>query len=291
MRKLKIAVALVVLAGAATATLPAAGGPVSTGASFSIRPVTYRPDLPATQSYFIFTAKGGSTIESQVRVTNVGAAAGLVFLYPVDATTGQTSGTVYRPRWAPRRDVGAWLRLPLGRLKLDPGESKIIPFRLVVPRRAGSGQHVGGLVAENVSEPTQAPAGTSPGRGAFQIKLRFLTIVAVELNVPGRRLERLEVTDVRADRIPGYQRLRIGLRNAGNVLLKPLMVLQVTGPRGKRVLNRRIRLDSLLPKTAIHYPLYLSGRGFRPGRYRASIAVGYGHGHLIRHKTWFKIAS
>jgi hypothetical protein len=291
MTKLKVAAALVLLAGTATATLAVAGGPGPNGPSFSIRPVTDRPDRAATRSYFIFTTGAGSTIESDVRVTNVGDAAGLVLLYPVDATTGQTSGTVYRPRAAPRRGVGAWLRLPLGRLRLDPGESKIIPLQLVVPSRADSGQHVGGLVAESVSHTTQAAAGGRPGSSSFRINLRFLTIVAVQLNVPGRRLERMEVADVKADRIPGYQRLQIGLYNAGNVMLKPIIELRVTSPGGRSVLTRKIRLDSFLPKTAIHYPLYLRERGIRPGRYRASITLGYGHGRQARYQTWFRISS
>jgi hypothetical protein len=62
-------------------------------------------------------------------------------------------------------------------------------------------------------------------------------------------------------------------------------------PGRKEVLTRKIRLDSFLPKTAIHYPLYLRERGIGPGHYRASITLGYGHGHQTRYQASFKISA
>ncbi len=76
----------------------AAGGQ----ANFALQPVLYNPANPLTESYFIFDSKPGIVVKSSVRVINTGNAAGIASLYPVDATTGQTSGAVYLSKTDPR---------------------------------------------------------------------------------------------------------------------------------------------------------------------------------------------
>src|SRR5438270_14018842 len=80
-------------------------------ANFALQPVLYDPSNPLTKSYFIFDSKTGAVINSQVRVTNTGTVKGSVALYPVDASTGQTSGAVYLNRDDPPTELGAWTTL------------------------------------------------------------------------------------------------------------------------------------------------------------------------------------
>src|SRR6266571_4865039 len=107
----------------------AAGGE----ASFGLQPVLYDPTNPVTKSYFIFNTKFGTIENSRVRVTNTGTARGTVSLYPVDATTAQTSGAVYLNQNDPRRDVGAWITLGAQQLTLNPGQSQVVPFQVAIP--------------------------------------------------------------------------------------------------------------------------------------------------------------
>src|SRR5438045_2971522 len=72
-------------------------------ANFGLEPVLYDPSNPLTASYFIFDSKPGIVLKSSVRVSNTGTARGSANLYPVDATTGQTSGAVYLNQNDPRR--------------------------------------------------------------------------------------------------------------------------------------------------------------------------------------------
>lgn len=283
---------LLVVAAAAFAC-SAAGTPaaVAAGPRFSIRPVTYNPAVPATQSYFIFDTKPGTVVQSELKVANVGDATGTVLLYAVDATTGQTSGTVYRSRSARRSDVGAWLRVSSSRLRLAAGETRVVPFEFVVPTRVRSGQHIGGIVAENATHPTAGTAGSQDTGSSFTIKLRFLSIVAVVVNLPGPLIEHVAVTGVGADRVPSYQRLRIRLRNAGNTMEKPLATVTVTNSRGRKLLHRRIKLDTLLPQTAIVYPIYLRRRRLPVGEYRASVELRYGHNRRTLFTGSFRVRS
>src|ERR1700730_15075358 len=81
------------------------------GANFSLQPAFYDPSNPITESYFVFNGKQSTVVKNSIRVSNNGTAQGTVGLYPVDATTGQTSGTVFLNHNDQRRDVGAWVIL------------------------------------------------------------------------------------------------------------------------------------------------------------------------------------
>src|SRR5207249_10040860 len=128
-------------------------------------------------------AARGATSTGRVRVTNVGSTAGDLLLYGVDATTAPTSGIVFLDAKEPRKDAGAWIKLDAYRLTLLAGESRVVPFRVTVPGHAKPGQHVGGIVAENLTL-SGGPAnlagrtpGSTSGKGALVIKIRTLTIV------------------------------------------------------------------------------------------------------------------
>ncbi len=276
---------------AALLALPALGAPAraATGqASFAIRPVHFDPAVPATKSYFVVPARSGQSLTSEFSVTNVGDRPGSVLLYPVDGATGQTSGVVYLDRRAPRRDVGSWLTLSADRLTLGPGESRIVPFRLHVPAGARPGQHVGGIVAENAALQTSRAARSGKHVGGFQIRIRQLTIVAVEVDLPGPRLARVQVTGIAPGGGHGYQQLLVGLRNTGTLLVKPTGSLVLVNERHRRVRRASFHLDSLLPATGIDYPLTLRGRPLPKGAYAASVVLRYG-GHVTSAIRSFRI--
>jgi WxL interacting protein linking bacterial and host surfaces len=263
---------------AALVVVPAA---LAGESSFALRPVTFNPDVPATQSYYIIDSKPGAKIHTELLLTNVGTATGTAILYAVDATTGRTSGAVYRSGSARRRDVGRWVVLSTRRITLGPKESRVIPFAIIVPRGARQGEHVGGIVAQNLTVQTGAATRVGKRGSSIQIRLRHLTIVAVEVNLPGRRIEHVLVQGVKALTEAGYPAVEIGLRNGGNVIVKPRLRLRITDRGGSTVLDQRRVLDSLVPQTAIGYPVILS-RSLRPGNYHVDVRLDYGQS-LVTH--------
>ena len=147
--------------------------------------------ISLTKSYFIIDSKPGTVVKSSVRVTNTGNISGTVDLYPVDASTAQTSGAVYLSKNDPRNDVGAWITLGMHQVTLNPGQSQDVPFQVIIPGNARSGQHLGGIVAEN-SAPEQTDTKTQNVTiGTFQVKVNTLTIVAIQVNLPGAPVEQL----------------------------------------------------------------------------------------------------
>jgi hypothetical protein len=263
---------------------PAQGARAEGGsAQFSLRPVASDP----TAAYFVFNLQQSATIQSQVRVTNTGTARGSVALYPVDATTGQTSGVVYLSRGEPRTDVGAWVTVGTQQLTLDPGQSQTVAFTLTVPPSVRPGQHVGGLVGENL-----AIQEGSPSNGGVQINIQHLSIVAVQVNLPGQQAQRLEATRIQAGGEHGYQTLLLSLRNAGTQMLKPSGTLQVTDTTGRQLKRMTLTLDTFLPQTAIDYPVYVDGQALGPGHYKGALSLTYGDPQQPLNRTFdFQITS
>ena len=277
------AFAFAVLLGSA---LPGSVAHADTGAAqFSIRPVAANSTASSTAPYFIFAAQPGATIQSKVRITNIGTATGSVSLYPVDATTGQTSGVVYRTGTDPRTDIGAWVSVGTQHVTLAPKHDQIIPFSITVPASARPGQHVGGLVAEDLA----VQSGSS---SSVQINIQHLSIVAVQVNLPGKQSQRLDATAIHAGGISNYQILYLSLSNTGAQMLKPAGTLQVTDRSGQLLKQIPMSLDTVLPQTAIDYPVYVDGQALGVGHYKGVLSLTYGSPQQTLHRTFdFEVTS
>ncbi len=262
---------LCVFATGALALLGASSAPAAPGAAtFALVPQRYDPSLHASRSYFVAVARPGKTFTNSVRVRNLGKETGTALLYAVDATTGRTSGAVYLDRTRPRRGVGAWVTLGVRSVTLGPGESRVVPITVRVPANARPGDHLGGIVAENA-----ALSGGS-GRGALQIRVRHLTIAAVEVQVPGKAAARVDVGGVRAGGEHGYQFVYLDLKSIGALTTKPSGRLVITGSDGNRVASGEFQLDTFLPRTEIDYPVLLPKQALEPGSYHATVELAYG---------------
>lgn len=269
--RLRVSILAAALLCGAAVVSPASGSAVPVhgrgDASFALKPLKYDPALSATKSYFILDAKPGDVIHDQIRVVNTGGKTGTAYLYPVDATTGQTSGAVYLSRQSPRRDVGAWIRLSRSRVTLAPGKNVVVDFTIRVPLHARPGDHLGGIVAEN-SQIQQ-----SSSKGALQIKIKHLTIDAVELQLPGSAVGVVLPTSVKAGGEHGFQYVYVHLKSAGDVMIKPDASLTVKNSGGRVVAKRQVALDTFLPATAIDYPVLLPKQALSPGSYTAVVRL------------------
>lgn len=261
---------ILVLAAACAAASTIAPAALAGTSSFALRPVMYDPAIPATKSYFVLDPAPGTTVQSSVRVTNVGSGPGVIRLYAVDGTTGQTSGAVYRSVSAPRRDVGAWITLGARRLALGPGKSAVVPFTVRIPVGARGGDHLGGIVGENASL-------TSGGEGAIRVKIQHLTIAAVLVRLPGAPVARLSLDRAAASGGNGYQYVNLDLANRGTIMMKPVGSMTLRTADGTLIASRKLALDTFLPRTQIRYPVVLPRQVLKPGRYVASVALEYGN--------------
>ena len=98
------------------------------------------------------------------------------------------------------------------------------------------------------------------GRGRFAIRIRNLTIIALQLRAPGARRPGLALTGLRPGGADARQALLLGVRNDGNVLVRGRGRLIVTDGDGHRLQDARFALDTFVPGTAIQLPVAVSGR-------------------------------
>jgi hypothetical protein len=251
------------------------------GPTFSLKPAS-----PAPLGYFVLKGKPGGTVRGKVEVLNVGSKAGTTNLYAVDATTGETSGAVYRSKGEPRRDVGRWISISSQTLSLGPGESRIVSFAVHVPDDAKPGQHLGGLVAQRSSS-TVKGGSKEGGKGngkenSFKIKINALSVLAVQVDLPGPERPKMALSGIEAGNQPGHQSILLGIGNTGNVLVKGAGSVKVATRSGRQVLKQSFNLDTFVPQTHIDFPVYVEGKALRTGRYRGTVTVNYEGRSLTR---------
>ena len=256
---------LLIALSVALVLAPTAAAAKPVGPIFGLRAVG-NPKL----GYFVYPAKAGSVLHGAVAVTNTGDRAGSVKLYTADATTGATSGTVYLTDSAPA-GVGTWISLGSHTLTLKPSQRATVPFTVHVPAGAKAGDYVGGIVAETVLQ-RQGPQ--SSHKTNVQIKVRNLSIVAVEVNVPGPQVAKFTIGNVTVGGSQGRQQVFVHLANDGNILAKPKGSITIKASTGAAIQTISFRLDTFLAHTAIDYPIQLK-QALPPGTYVASVRLTY----------------
>jgi hypothetical protein len=269
------ATALAALAAALLVVAPATSAWAS-GATFALKPVA-----PTATGYFVFRGQPGQTVRGAVRVLNVGTEPGRAAIYAVDATTGQTSGAVYRSRQEPKRDVGAWIKLSKGNLKLAPGQSRVVSFSVQIPAGTSAGQHLGGIVAQRATGKAKSTSPSNGGDG-FKVRIQELSVLAVQVNVPGLEEAKMTLTGIKAGDQPGHQSVLLGIGNTGNVLVKGNGTLKIVNKSGRVVQRSSFALDTFVPESHIDFPVYIQGKALRPGRYRGTATIEYRGRSLTR---------
>ncbi len=248
------------------------------GPTFALKPAS-----PAKLGYFVFASRPDTTVHGKVRVINVGSKPGRTSLYAVDATTGETSGAVYRSRQEPRRGVGGWISLGIATFQLGPGHSRVVPFSVRVPSGTSAGQYLGGIVAQRSSSTFSSGEKGGQGKnGSFKVNIQALSVIAVQVNLPGPQRVRMTLTGIKPGGQPGYQSLLLGIGNPGNLLLKGSGSLKVVDHAGRLVLSQSFNLDTFVPQTHIDFPVYVGEKALAPGRYRGTVTISYRGHHLTR---------
>ena len=282
-------VLLTVFAGLVVVSAPAQPVAAQEGAKFSLAPVSADPNGGNARSYFVLDGEPGAVLEGAVRISNIGGATGTARLYPVDAATGQTSGVVLLMRNDARRKIGSWMALGVADVTLQPAESRDVPFKLMIPKDARPGEHIGGIVAEDAELRQAGPGSPKTNTAGFQIAVQNRVGVAVELTLPGTIREQMAVSGITPGGQRGYQTLILGLQNTGNVRLKPTGTLQVFDRQDRMIQDLGIKLDTFLPETGIDYPVFIQPPALGVGEYRAILVLRFGNGKEVRYETTFAV--
>jgi WxL interacting protein linking bacterial and host surfaces len=237
-----------------------------------------------TRGYFVYSLAAGHSQTGTVIVSNAGTAKGTVKLFTADATTGPTTGAVYETDKKPSR-AGAWITLSATAVTLAPGQNKRVPFTLHVPAGQKPGQWVGGIAAEASH---RVSASKSKQKASVQIRIRDLTIVAVQANVPGPPIVSMVIGRVTAGGQHGFQQVFVHLASNGNTLVKPTGKMFVYDASKKLLETLPFAMDTFVPQTSIDYPVLLK-KALAAGDYHATVTLDV-NGHTFRATPAFSVS-
>jgi hypothetical protein len=245
--------------------------------SFGIRPTKAHEGIPESFSYFIHTLTPGAHTSDAALVINKGEVPITLKLYAADAVTAVNGGTAFAAEGEEKNGVAHWLSPSVGKLSLQAGEERVVPFTIKVPPDASPGQHVAGLVLEAVAD----SAGSADGSAQTQLMVNVVRRagVAVLIDVPGPHVAGLEVTGICLRQQNGDDGaiFEYAVRNTGNVYVRGQGSLAIVVSGGMKLASIPIEMDAVLAGDATHFqvphPALLPD-----GSYVLSVSLDYAQG-------------
>jgi hypothetical protein len=184
------------------------------GAGLSAYPSHPNPNDPTSAAWFRYHLAVGQDREDSLTVANDSGQIKSLSLYPVDADATEDGQLAMRNQTEPQRDVGRWIELASSHITLQPAERETVPFRIVIPRDASVGDHIGGIVIQE----DQARSETT----AQGVHLQILSRLAVRVyeTIPGASILQLKVDGYHLN---AARRLvtHLTLANNGNTTIAP----------------------------------------------------------------------
>lgn len=219
--------------------------------TWSVRPTPTEaePDRPN----FSYDLEPGVTVRDSITVRNYGPDPLPLVIYASDALTTPSGALDLLPAGEVSTDVGTWIGLESASILVPAGGAIDVPFTLVVPVNAESGDHTGGIVTSFVAA-TENQAG-QPVVVDRRLGSRVLVRVAGELN-PALAVTDLEVThNPSLNPIqPGSVTVAYTVTNTGNVRLAAEQQVTTRGLFG--LFGNQATLDpmpELLPGNSLQF--------------------------------------
>jgi hypothetical protein len=155
-----------------------------------------------------------------------------------------------------------------------------------IPNHVRPGQHVGGIVAK---EPTRQVSSTAASKHAA-IQMLSQQVLGVLINLPGSTVERLEAHGMSYDTGNNKQLVFIHLANTGTQVLHPSGSLKMLNTSGQVLQSIPLKMNAILPQTAIAYPVYMQHKALVPGQtYKALLSLKYEHNHRLRYTAEIRV--
>lgn len=219
---------------------------------------------------FEFSADPGDTIENVIKVTNPTKNTVSVKMEVEDFTAMGEEGQV---KVEEQKDhtysLKRWVTTTPSEFTLAPNESKVVNFKIVVPKNAEPGGKYGSILA------TVTGVVTPEGTGAsIQPKVGSLVL----LSVSGKIVENLDIKEFSAPKFldKGPVKFTLRFENKGTVHLRPRGIVSIYDIFGKKLADLEIPQQNVLPG-AIRKVEVEWKKGWLFGfRYRAMFVGSYG---------------
>lgn len=253
-RRRVLAALVVVSVFAGVVTFDAAPGGAAENGAWSIFP-TAAANARRARLVFDTSVDPGQTYRDSVTVVNKTTRRISFNIYAADAFTTRNGSFSLHRRTDPRIDVAAWTTLDANVLNLAPRSAARVRFTVRVPKTAGPGDHVGGIVAE-------ANTGAYSQHGQLGVTVLQAVGTRLYVRVKGPIRPALSVTGVHltARRSPAGlaggpvdTTFEYTISNTGNVRITTSTALASIKPTfGSRVSYEPVHLGELIPGSVVH---------------------------------------
>ncbi len=271
---------------------PYSAGAVNTE-SVGLLPGNADANVEFSDSWFMYKLDLGRDKIDAVRVLNNKDETVIVKLYAVDATTTADGSFALLSEDDKKGDVGSWVELSANELEIPPKSEKRVPFIIKIPDNADVGDHMGGIVVQEMDN----AAGASTGMG-----VKIITRVGVRIyeTVPGEVKKDFEVTRFDWRLEPSGNKSFIkdlldinkrtvfftGIKNKGNVRISPNVTLDIKNIFGMTVAHLPNRqMGNIFPREEINEGTIIWEKMPFFGRYTVHANVDFfeeGVGHAQR---------
>ena len=168
-------------------------------------------------------------------------------------------------------EMSSWIELPETAITMKAGETRSVPFNVLVPSSASPGSHFGGVFLDMLP-PKLRTIGTGVG-----VKVGSL----ISLRVAGDILEEARLREFSTEKVIYNEPTVLfnsKVENLGNVLLRPQGFIEITDMFGKQIANVRVNESggSVFPKSERMVETTWKYDEFAFGRYQAVLSLVYG---------------
>lgn len=182
-----------------------------------------------TGSWFKFTVEPGNTLEGKIAVINQKkhtAMGGLIYAVDVNSDGG---GFSPQARDYPKTD-STWITIETPEIILKPGEEKIIPFAINIPKSATPGEHAIAIMVE----PKTADKISEADGNVQLVSVQTRMGIRVYITVKGEIITAAKIGE------PSFVEenpviLKIPVTNTGNSKLKPNMEVTIFDKDNKKI--------------------------------------------------------
>ncbi|MDO8516250.1 MAG: hypothetical protein Q7S28_03305 [bacterium] len=214
----------------------------------------------------------GAKLSETLKVTNLEAVSRdfAVFASDIKGLT-ETGEPIFSETNVENYGVSSWITLGAKNVTVPAGETREVPFTIIVPESAGPGGHYGGVFVSYTPE-KQALTGSGIG---FQVGM------LIDLRIAGNAIEEANIIEFSTDKSL-YQGPAVNftsrVANEGNVLLRPRGPIDIVNMFGKKVATV-VMNDSnaaIFPGQERSFAASWSDSGLAIGRYDAVMSLGFG---------------
>ena len=126
---------------------------------------------------------------------------------------------------------------------MEPGQTINITYGLTPPADLDkSGSYWGVIMIEEIED-------LDTNKPTVGVKVNALVRYAIQIigSYDDNAVKQLEIADIKLDTTGGEQHVRISVQNSGNIMMKPIMILEVYSTDGEQIARKEIPYQKVYP--------------------------------------------